>query len=105
MVANYCANGANVQFVTNGDAVVGHAVSNAFCRFLTSQLQEFISIPRVVAFLRDRFNGVTTSGCFNTSVGLESLADTIAEANVLGLTGLAPLLTIAFNLLSALPAI
>ena len=67
---------------------------------------DVFTIPRALAFLKDRFAGrAFIAGCENINVGVSSLADVIKEAYQFNLPLIVPLLAVVVEAFQALPAI
>ena len=67
---------------------------------------EVFTIPRSIAFLRDRFEGKAfIGGCEKINIGVSSLADTIKEAVQFRLPILVPLIAVVLEAFQALPAL
>lgn len=70
------------------------------------QLEEVLTIPRAIAFFRDRFDGrPMPGGCSESKVGISTVTDAVAEALQRGLPGLAPLIGAAVAAVKALPVL
>ena len=67
---------------------------------------EVFTIPRSLAFLKDRFAGrAFIAGCESVDVGVSSLADTIKEAIQFDVPLIVPLLAVIVEAFQALPPI
>ena len=72
---------------------------------LNSQFTEIFTIPRSIAFLRDRFDGKAFNpGCERKDVGLSTVADAVEEAIQFNLPLLVPLLAVVVQAFQSIPA-